>query len=72
DWWKEKIGKLLRQEEEKLNLSSPQLKLKQGYTITSDESGKIIKEPAKLKVFQTILTKFYKGQISSKINKIKK
>jgi len=72
DWWKEKIGKLLRQEEEKLNLSSPQLKLKQGYTITSDESGKIIKEPAKLKVFQTILTKFYKGQVSSKINKIKK
>ena len=70
--WKEKIEKLLIQQEEQLIPSSPQLKLKQGYTITSDKFGKIIKDPTKLKISQTIETKFYKGQVLSKINKIKK
>jgi len=72
NWWKEKIGKILKQEEEKLILSSPLLKLKQGYTITSDEFGKIIKTPAKLEISQIIKTKFYKGQVLSKIKKIEK
>lgn len=72
NWWKGKIEKLLMEEEKKLNLSSPQLKLKQGYTITSDEFGKMIKDPAKLKISQTIKTKFFKGQVSSKIKKIEK
>jgi len=69
-WWQEKIEKLLKQQEEKLVLSSPTLKLKQGYTITSDEFGKIIKNPDKLKIFQTIKTKFYKGQVLSRVKKI--
>ncbi|MEM5831187.1 MAG: exodeoxyribonuclease VII large subunit [Candidatus Aenigmatarchaeota archaeon] len=70
--WKEKIEKILRQQEEKLILSSPILKLKQGYTITSDEFGKIIKDPTKLKITQLIKTKFYKGQVLSKVKKIEK
>jgi exodeoxyribonuclease VII large subunit len=69
-WWQEKIEKLLKQQEEKLVLSSPILKLKQGYTITSDELGKIVKDPTKLKISQTIKTKFYKGQVLSRVKKI--
>ena len=70
--WKESLEKTLEHQEEKLILSSPHLKLKQGYTITSDEFGKMIKDPSKLKISQEILTKFYKGQILSKIKKIEK
>jgi len=70
--WQGKINKILKQQEEKLFLCSPYLKLKQGYTITKDESGKIIKDPTRLKISQEILTKFYKGQIVSKIKKIEK
>jgi exodeoxyribonuclease VII large subunit len=69
-WWQEKIEKLLKQQEEKLVLSSPILKLKQGYTITSDELGKIVKDPTKLRISQTIKTKFYKGQVLSRVKKI--
>jgi len=32
----------------------------------------MIKDPSKLKISQEILTKFYKGQILSKIKKIEK
>ena len=71
-WWQKKIENLLRQQEEKLIPSSPILKLEQGYTITSDEFGKMIKDPVKLKIEQTIKTKFYKGQVLSKVKKIEK
>ncbi|MCD6094700.1 exodeoxyribonuclease VII large subunit [bacterium] len=69
--WERKVEKLLRQQEEKLSLSSPSLRLKQGYTITSDEFGKIIKDPRELKISQIIKTRFYKGQVFSRIKKIK-
>jgi exodeoxyribonuclease VII large subunit len=70
--WQRKVNKILRQQEEKLFLCSPYLKLKQGYTITKDESGKIIKDPTRLKISQEILTKFYKGQVISRVKKIEK
>ena len=70
NWWIEKINKLLTQQKEKLVISSPVLKLKQGYTITKDSFGKIIKDSTKLKISQTIKTKFYKGQVLSKVKKI--
>ena len=70
--FQKKIENLLRQQEEKLILSSPVLKLKQGYTITLDELGKMIKDPDKLKIGEIIKTKFYKGQVLSKIKKIEK
>lgn len=72
NWWVEKMRNLLKQQEEKLIISDPILKLKQGYTITYDENGKIIKNPNKLKIGQTIKTKFYKGRVLSKIKKIEK
>jgi len=70
--WQKRLEKILKQQEEKLFLSSPYLRLKQGYTITRDRSGKIIKDPSKLKISQDILTKFYKGQVTSKVKKIEK
>ena len=72
DSWIKRIERLLKQQEEKLLLSSPNLRLKQGYTITLDEFGKAIKDSGKLKIFQIIRTKFYKGQVLSKIKKIEK
>lgn len=68
--WQAKVKRLISEEEKKLNLSSPNLKLKQGYTITSDEFGKIIKNPEDLNIDQTIKTKFYQGSVSSKVKKI--
>jgi len=72
DWWKERIKKVLKQEEERLIPSNPVLKLKQGYTITRDELEHIIKKPENLKINQLIKTKFYKGQISSEVKLIQK
>jgi len=66
------LKEYLKQEEKKLLLASPYLKLKQGYTITEDQFGKIIKDPSKLKVSQEIITKFFKGQVVSKIKKIRR
>ena len=72
EWWIGQIKKFLKQEKEKLTLSSPILKLKQGYTITLDGFEQIIKDPAKLKTSQIVKTKFYKGQIYSEIKEILK
>ena len=68
--WRERIESILKQQEEKLFLSNPELKLKQGYTITFDKCGRIIKDPTKLKISQEIKTKFFKGRVCSKIKKI--
>lgn len=70
--WQERIKKLLKEQEEKLILSSPNLKLRQGYTITVDALGKIIKDIEKLKINQIIKTKFYRGNTLSQIKKIEK
>jgi len=57
---------------DKLIISNPNLKLKQGYSVTLDEKGKVIKNVNDLKIYQDITTKFYKGKILSKIRKIRK
>ncbi len=70
--WLKSQKTILKHQEEKLAISSPQLKLKQGYSITSNREGKIIKEVDKLDISQDIITKFYKGNILSKIREIKR
>ncbi len=70
--WRKRVENLLKQQEEKLIISNPNLKLKQGYTITLDEFGKIIKDPTKLRISQVIKTNFYKGQVLSKVKKVEK
>jgi len=70
--WLKNQKTILKHQEEKLLISSPQFKLKQGYSITLDKEGKIIKEVDNLKISQDIITKFYKGDVLSEIRKIKK
>ena len=70
--WLENKKTILKYQEEKLLISSPQLKLKQGYSITLDEEGIIIRQLNKLKASQNILTRFYKGTVLSEIREIKK
>jgi exodeoxyribonuclease VII large subunit len=67
--WFKKLYDLLRQQQERLNPSNPDLKLKQGYSITFDNLEQIIKDPKKVKVGQLIKTKFYKGHVFSQIKK---
>lgn len=69
--WIENVKSLLLKETEKLNLVSPALRLKQGYSITCDAlSGKIIRSISQVKVGKDLKTKLYKGIISSKVEKV--
>lgn len=72
DFWQKRIRDILEQQEEKLNLSSPILKLKQGYTITLDKDGQIIKDLKGVKLNSLIQTKYYKGHILSQVKENKK
>lgn len=71
--WLAGIESLIRKEGEKLNMVNPELLLKQGYSLTFDEfSGKIIKSIKQIKIGKNLRTKFYKGAVSSKVEKILK
>ncbi len=52
----------------KLNLSNPELKLKQGYSITVDKKGKIIKKINQVKVGDFIKTRISDGVFNSNIS----
>lgn len=72
DFWQKKVQNILKQQEEKLNLSSPVLKLKQGYTMTLNKDGQIIKDLEGIKLGDLIQTKYYKGHIFSQVKENKK
>jgi exodeoxyribonuclease VII large subunit len=57
--------------EKTMALASPRLKLRQGYSITRDEGGRIIKDIGKIKRGDIINTQFSKGSISAAVNEIK-
>jgi len=67
DFWQKRVRDILKQQEEKLNLSNPVLKLKQGYTMTLDKNGQIIKDLEGVKFNDLIQTKYYKGRIFSQV-----
>lgn len=69
--WLERIKSSLKEKEKNLFFESPIFKLKQGYTLTFDSFGKIIKDPKKLKLSQKIKTQFFKGQVISEVKKIR-
>lgn len=50
---------------------NPERNLKLGYSIVTDNSGKVIKDSSQVKVGEDIKTKLYKGQITSKVKEIK-
>ncbi len=72
DFWQKRVRDILKQQEEKLNLSNPVLKLKQGYTMTLDKNGQIIKDLDGVKFGDLIQTKYYKGHILSQVKENKK
>ncbi len=64
--WEKTIEKYLLKEDEKLNLSSPDLKLKQGYSITKLR-GKILKSVNDLSAGEVIETTLVDGVVESRV-----
>ncbi len=50
---------------------NPERNLKLGYSIVTDNSGKVIKDSSQVKVGEDIKTKLYKGKVVSKIKEVK-
>lgn len=67
--WFKRVKEKIAKEEKSLRGVDPSLKLKQGYTITYDLKGQILKGPEKIKISQRVITKFFKGQIESEVKK---
>jgi exodeoxyribonuclease VII large subunit len=64
--WEKSLNDKLNEEKNKLNLSSPVLKLKQGYSITKID-GKLIKSKEQVENGDLIETKLSRGVIKSKV-----
>lgn len=52
-----------------LILSDPELKLKQGYSITKNSAGNVLKDPAATMKGDIITVQLYKGSLTSKVEK---
>ncbi|MFH0792224.1 MAG: exodeoxyribonuclease VII large subunit [bacterium] len=68
--WQKQLNILLKTNEEKLQLSSPTVRLKQGYSVVFDDSGNVIKDASRLKIGQKITTKYHRGKTTSEIKQI--
>ncbi len=68
--WNGQAAYALKSQEEKLSLSNPVLKLKQGYSVTLDKDGRVVKDAGALTVDQIIQTRFHKGRTVSIIQTI--
>ncbi|MEF8846871.1 MAG: exodeoxyribonuclease VII large subunit [Candidatus Paceibacterota bacterium] len=64
--WEETLFKQLSQEREKLRISSPKFKLRQGYSITKKQ-GEVVKKSSDLKQGDKIKTKLSKGSVKSQV-----
>lgn len=63
-----RIKDLLRQEAQKLNLASPQNRLRQGYSITMEAATrKVVKKKLDVSVGQELVTVVYEGEFISKV-----
>jgi exodeoxyribonuclease VII large subunit len=51
----------------KLETLSPVAVLQRGYTVTTDEKGRLLREASKLRAGQSIVTRFAKGSVTSKV-----
>ncbi len=68
--WLGRLKNTLDQYQEKLILSSPQLKLKQGYSIVFNQKGEILKRADELKLGEEMTTIFYRGKAKSEVKKL--
>ena len=50
---------------------NPERNLKLGYSIVTDNSGKVIKDSSQVKIGEDIKTKLYKGEVVSKVKEAK-
>jgi exodeoxyribonuclease VII large subunit len=54
----------------KLESLSPLAVLRRGYSVTTDEQGRVIREASQIRVGQTLLTRFSKGTAQSKVHSV--
>jgi exodeoxyribonuclease VII large subunit len=69
--WFATIGKRITECENILLACDPQLKLKQGFSIVTDKSGKIIKSSQQVDVGDIIAVQLSEGSLASKIEHVK-
>jgi len=68
--WFKFLQTKLDQGEKVLNLIDPQLRLKQGYSIVFNRTGKVVKNVSQLKIGELLSLKFHQGEALSKVEKI--
>lgn len=68
--WLRNINSNLSVYAEKLNLGSPELRLKQGYSIIFASDDKVIKSSKNLKIGDKLKMKFHQGSATSKVEDI--
>jgi exodeoxyribonuclease VII large subunit len=56
----------------RLESLSPLAVLERGYSVTTDESGRILRDAAELNRGQTIITRLSKGSAASKVEAVEK
>jgi exodeoxyribonuclease VII large subunit len=54
----------------KLQSLGPLAVLERGYTVTTDESGRVLRDASRLRRGQTIITRFAKGTAKSKVDSV--
>lgn len=69
--WHTFLGKQIDRQEKELSLSDPEIKLKQGYSITFDKNRKVIKSKEMIAIDDTVTIKLHIGEITAKIDDIK-
>ncbi len=68
--WYYLLTKKIKDHEHVLSLCDPQVKLKQGYSITKDIQGKVIKSPSQTKNGDVVTIHFYDGKVQSQIKEV--
>lgn len=69
--WYKNLVRCITENEKLLLLSDPQLKLKQGYSITKDIAGRVLKSSHQVKLDAIIAVELYEGNLISKVEEIK-
>lgn len=69
--WYKFLHKCIDAQEKELSLSDPQIKLKQGYSITFDKNKKVIKSTEQIAIADTLTIKLHAGEITAQVEVIK-
>lgn len=69
--WYAFVKKHIDSHEKDLRLSDPELKLKQGYSISFDKNKKVIKSTEQIAISEHVTIKLYAGEITVHVDRIK-